>query len=429
MNLRMWLAVVAFGLGSAAAHAQEFTPPPAAELAPGESASVLLPALIAHSRHVAELEGGRLSGEGAEFLRELGRNAHFVVLGEDHGNAGIAEFAAAYWRELNALGYEYAALEIDPYTAAALERELRAGGLAAWGSFLAERNGALGAPFVNWRSEAELAEAIVETSTARQRPAIWGLDQVFIGGATWQLREIAAHTRSERARALAEALAADAVGLDGFARIDPERLGELRAALTHRRDARLAEWVDAMMASRRIYGPFTGGGGEAYFANHERETLMKRLFLAQYEAAAHTDQQAPRVMLKFGSYRTYRGATPTQVQGLGGFVTEFATSRGQQAVTINVMCGPGGQLAQLLGEPVSCDAPREAMFPFLTPYIAADQVTVFDLRVWRLRPGRWEHLPAAMRAMISSFDVLVFVPNGAAAQLLPGLPPPAAPAE
>jgi hypothetical protein len=39
-------------------------------------------------------------------LRALGRASHFVVIGEVHGNRGIAEFAEAYWRDLNASGFD-----------------------------------------------------------------------------------------------------------------------------------------------------------------------------------------------------------------------------------------------------------------------------------------------------------------------------------
>src|SRR5262245_52586031 len=95
--------VIALMLVCGAAPAQEITPPPPA--AAGASAESLLPALIAHSRRSAAIVDGRLVGEGADFLRELGRNAHFVLIGEDHGYAGIAEFAAAYWRDLNEAGY------------------------------------------------------------------------------------------------------------------------------------------------------------------------------------------------------------------------------------------------------------------------------------------------------------------------------------
>ncbi len=126
--MRRLCAVVIAALLSTLASAQEITPPPPAP--PGASGAVLLPALIEHSLHYATLENGRLSGEGADFLRALGQNSQFILLGEDHGNSGIANFATAYWRELNAVGYQYAAIEVDPYLAEAVQRELRAGGAA-----------------------------------------------------------------------------------------------------------------------------------------------------------------------------------------------------------------------------------------------------------------------------------------------------------
>lgn len=329
MAIRTQVIALAAGLAAlGVAQAQELTPPPAVELAEGQTAADLLPALIEHSRHTATLRDGVLSGEGGEFLRALGADSHYVLIGEDHGNAGVAAFANAYWRDLNALGYQYAALEVDPYVAAALERELRAGGLRAWAAFLAEHGGVVGAPFVNWTEEAALAESIVRTSRAQERPAVWGLDQTFIGAAAWQLRDIADGAHSAAARGLAARLAASAAegGLSGFAKLDAAALVDLRDALSHRRDARWAALAEAMIVSHRIYQPFTGGGGEPYLANRERETLMKRLFLEQFEAALEADNAPPRVMLKFGGYHTYRGATPTWVQGLGGFVTEFATA-------------------------------------------------------------------------------------------------------
>lgn len=414
-------AAAALGLVSAA-WAQEITPPPPAPS--GAAPESLLPALIQHSRHSATMIDGRLAGEGADFLRELGRNAHFVLIGEDHGYAGIAEFAAAYWRDLNTVGYQYAALEIDPYVAADLERTLRAGGVAEWARYLAGRGGAMGAPFMAWAPEAALAEGIVRSSRTRREPAIWGLDQVFIGAAPWLLRDIADSARSREARTLAAALADEGAASDDrawFGKIDGARLQALRAALAGRADARWAERVDAMIVSHRIYQPFTSGHGEAYLANDERETQMKRLFQAHYEAAMRADREAPRVMLKFGSYHMMRGATPTHVQGLGGFVTEFAVARGQRAVSILAMCGPGGAVAQHEEAPLACDGLFTGPFSFLAAHVSRDEIAIFDLRVWRLRPGRWAHLPAEMRQLIDSYDVAVVIPGRPAAAALAGL--------
>ncbi|MEZ5994464.1 MAG: hypothetical protein R3C25_01785 [Hyphomonadaceae bacterium] len=427
--MRSLICVAAAMAVSSAALAQDFAPtaPPAQQLAPGQTAADLFPALIEHSRHVARLENGRLTGEGGDFLRALGAQSQFVLIGEEHGNAGIADFVSAYWSDLNAEGFGYAAVEVDPWVASSLERELRAGGVAGWASYLERNGGATGAPFFDWQAEALLAEAIVRSTPARG-PRIWGLDQVFIGAASPLLADIAAHAHDREARALAAELAAASAGdLDWLGASDAQQLIDLRAHLSGRRDSAYAELVDAMIQSQRIYRPFTGGGGEALLANIERENLMKQLFLARYRAAERADGRPPRVMFKFGAYHMYRGTTPTGPLGLGGFVTDFATANGTNALAVAVWCGPGSEVASLQGPPESCTQPFNEQAPFLAPFTDSEQITIFDLRVWKFRMSRWRHLPSEMRQLLMSFDVLVIVPNAAASQFLPGLSPPAPP--
>lgn len=417
------LAAAMAALAPAAYAQTEIAPPPSVQLADGVPASTLLPALIEHSRHTARIENGRLTGEGADFLRALGAKAQFVLIGEDHGNEGIADFATAYWRDLNAAGFNYAAIETDPWIAAALERELRAGGIPAWTRLAEANGGAVAAPFVTWAPEARLVVAVTETSRARRHPALWGLDQVFITSASLPLREVAASASSREARAAAAALAAQAESdrMSWLSRGDAQPLIDLRALLNGRRDVDEAASVDAIIQSQRIYRPFSGGGGEAYLANEERELLMKRLFLENYRAAERADGAPPRVMFKFGLGHMFRGASLTHVQGLGGFVTEFAhTTGGGGALSIAMACGPGGFVGTLDRPMVACDEYFAENYGFLGE-VVADQLTIFDLRVWRLRPGRWAHLPADAQQLIDSFDVLVVVPGGAGSTFLPGL--------
>ncbi len=421
------IAAAAALCGTALAQDIAPTPPPAgaANAAPAE----LLPALISHSRRLARIENGRLVGEGGDFLRALGARAQFVMIGEDHGNAGIADFATAYWADLNAAGFNYAAVESDPWVARALERELRAGGVEGWTAFLAPRGGAVGAPFFSWAPEARWADAIVRGARRGRTETLWGLDQVFLGAAPWLLREIATQARSNAARTMAGQFAEEARGdLNWLGRVDPARLTALRAALADRRDAPHARLVDAMIESRAIYGPFSGAGGEANLANDARERLMRRLFLEHYQRAERADGAAPRVMLKFGASHAYRGASMTWVQGLGGFVSEFAAARGTETLTVLALCGPGSFTASYQGPPTRCEEARYARdWAFMTPHLDPNAISVFDLRAWRLRPRRWAHLPAEVQRAIGSFDVLVFMPASPASEWLPGLAAPAMP--
>lgn len=419
-------SLAALALATGIAFAEPPTPPPPAPQ--GAEPQTLLPALIEHSRSTARLENGRLTGAGADLLRTLGAESQFVAIGEEHGNAGIAQFAEAYWRDLNAIGFNYAAIEVDPWVAEAMQRELRAGDSAAWARFIEPRGGAVVAPFFSWDAEAQFADAIVDTSRARREPALWGLDQVFLGAAPWLLTEIATNARDPEARAMAAQLAEEARGnLSWLGQSEAAPLEALRARLTHRRDARYADLMDAMIQSQRIYRPFSGGDGEAWFANVERETLMKQNFLAHYRAAERADGAPPRVLLKFGGYHIYRGATPTMAQGLGGFVNEFAVQNNARSLSIYAACGPGSATAGFAGPPTPCDEGFAETWSFLAPYVSADEITVFDLRAWKLRPRRWAHLPADARQLIASFDLLVIIPNARASEFLPGVTPPSPP--
>lgn len=420
-------AALAAGLiwASAPAIAQQPIPsPPSAET--GATPEQLLDALIRHSRHVATLSDVGLAGEGGAFLKTLGGASQFVLIGESHGNEGVAKFATAYWRDLNALGFNYAVIETDPWIAEAAERELRAGGVDAWAKFSSARGGAMAAPFLAWAPEAALAADIVTRSKARGAPALWGVDQVFIGAAPWMMREIAERAHTPAARAAAAKLVSGTVNpMTWFTQVDPQALVALRATLTDRRDADYARLVDAMIPSQRIYRPFTGGGGEAFVANTERERIFRRLFAEHYARAEAADRAPPRVMAKLGANHVFRGAAiNTQIQGFGGFVTEFATQRGTEALTILALCGKGGGEANLSGQSTPCaDDDFHKMWTFLHPHVDPQAVTIFDLRTWRLRPRRWASLPADVQRIIGSYDVLVFAPATSGSPLLQGVAP------
>lgn len=402
--------------------------PPAASAE--ASSAKLLDQLALHSRSSARIEGGRLTGPGAELLRALGRASHFVVIGEVHGNRGIAEFAEAYWRDLNASGFDYAVIETDPWVTAALERELRAGGFEAWTQFMSASGGTIAAPFFSWAPEARWAETMIHTSRARRAPVLWGVDQVFIGSAHWLITDFVARTRNAKAKAEAEALLASTeAGPMFMAQIDGKSIERVLAALGQHRDAADRELFEAMIQSKRIYAPFTGGGGEIYLANTERENLMRRLFLAHHTRGEKADGRAPRVLFKLGASHAQRGASPlTEVQGLGGFVSEFAAARGENALTLLVLCGPGAHTANLMGAPQLCtDSEYSKGWAPLWPHLVPEALTVFDLRSWRMRSRRWAHLDAPVQRMIASFDLLVVVAATEGSALLPLLSPPVFP--
>lgn len=385
--------------------------PPAA--APGAPAPELLQALVAHSRLALPMHGGRLTGPGGERWRTLAGASSHVVFGEQHGNAGIAAVAQAMWADLCAAGWRHAAFEVDPFVIAAFVDARRQGATAAWSRFLATRGGSTAVPFLGWAEEAELAASV---------PEPWGLDQVFIGSAGWLLRDLLQQPRSglgPAARTAVQAWMADAgTAADALGRVDPAPLA--RAAAAARPGSTAQALLSALHASARVYAPFTGGAGEVTTSNAHREQAMKLLFARGVQRATRAGGPPPRVFVKVGGYHAMRGATPTGVQGLGGFVTELAAAEGRAVLTVLVLCGPGSMAAIHGAAPQPCDAAVDegGDWHFLRPWLDAREPVMFDLRTWRLRPRRLQSLPAEVQRVAGSYDLLVFVPAAPASKPL-----------
>lgn len=370
---------------------------------------------LSASRMTLEMKGAELSGPGADFLRGRIAGSHFVLIGEEHGVATIADSVRAMLPDLTKSGYRHFAIETDPYMAAKLEAMLRAGGTKAVAKFLAVDGNQFAIPFYNWSAEAELAAAAVKAN-ASSPPALWGLDQVFIGASAALLSDIAAQASNTEAQAFATKLAAQAKGnLEFLGKVDLSELAKLRGLLGAEQDRALAQLVDDVTLSARIYQPFVGvtTGLSVYGANLERETLMKRTFLTRYRAAG-----GPKVAFKFGANHMMGGLSATHVPSLANFVSEFALSEGKAAFKLLVLCGPETQAGDLMGKPAPCDMDIATDWPDLTGQVDAKQMTLFDLKAWKDRPSRWKHLPEETRHMIWAFDAVLYVPNGKPAAAL-----------
>ena len=364
---------------------------------------------LAASRMTLDVKGGKLAGPGADFLRARVAAAQFVLIGEEHGVATIADTVRAMLPDLTQNGYRHFAIETDPYIAAKLEEMLRAGGTKDVARFLGGAGNQFAIPFYNWSAEAALAEATVKAN-AGSKPALWGLDQVFIGASAALLNDVAAQTSNGEAKALAGALAAQAKGnLEFLGKVDLGELAKLRALLGAEQDRPLAQLVDDMTLSARIYQPFVGvtTGLSVYAANLEREALMKRTFLTLYRAAG-----APKVFFKFGANHMMRGLSSTHVPSLGNFAADLAASEGKSAFHVLILCGPGTKAGGLMGNAANCSLDLTKDFPDLISKVDAKQMTLFDLAPWKDKPRRWAHLSEDVRAMIWAFDAMLFVPNG-----------------
>lgn len=366
-----------------------------------------------------EMRDGHLSGPGSAFLEARAAESQFMLVGEEHGVADIAATVQALMARIGPLGYRHLAIEVDPWMTAKLEAMLRQGGTAAVATYLASDATRLSLPFYNWSSEAALAHAAVRAG-GDATPALWGLDQLFIGAAGPLLADIAAGASTAEARTLAGSLVTRATGnLEFLGTVELRELQELHALLDDERDREWARLAADMLTSARIYQPFvTGKGQSAYAANLERETLMKNTFLARLREAQAGGAPMPKVLFKFGSNHMFRGLSPTHVPSLGNFVADFALAHGKSAFSLLVLCGPGTRAGDFSGNEADCEIDVARNFPDLVAHVDAQVPTLFDLRAWKDHPRRWAHLAPEVREMIRAYDALLFVPGGKPARPL-----------
>lgn len=381
---------------------------PAAAAAAGTETK--LDTLIRTTSYRVEVENGTLAGPGAEWLAGRARDSRYVMLGEDHGNAGIARFAAGLAHLLGPLDYRYTAVEVDPLIAAELDARSRGEDLAALREYLERDGHGLAVPFYSWVEEAEFLRAAVRNGPPGAQ-ALWGLDQAFIGAAYVWLERIESLARTPAARAEASRLAAAAKAdiMSFLGTVDVAELERLRESLADPAEADARRLAGLLATSARIYGPFVRGGGSVYAANFERETLMKRLFVENARVAEAGDGRPPKVLLKFGANHVTRGLSSTHVPSLGNFLYETAALSGDEALSVLAVCGPGSAVADFMGNVTHADEPFAKSHGFLASHVSEPGFTLIDLGPWKDRPRLWRDLPPSTADAIWAFDALLIV--------------------
>lgn len=365
-----------------------------------------------------EAEAGELSGPGAARIVAWSRDAQFFLLGENHGSAGIARFATGVAKALGREGFRHTVVEADPLVTDHMVRLLKQGGMPAFAHWLATDQRQRAVPFFAWREEADFVVAALANGP------VWGVDQSFLAAAHVHLDAIAAQTRDPRARAMAQAMAAEARAdvIGWLPKVDRARITALRDAIPAR-DAAARRIADLLVQSAAIYSPFSGGQGSWHRANLARETLMKRSFLSYYDTAARRGSSPPRVLFKFGAWHLQRGLSETQVPSFGNFLAELALARYDRPVfNLRVMCGPGAEQVTFDGSVQSCADEFAPLAPALGTALSPDGETVFDLRPLRDKPRLWRDWPAEAKRLVWTYDAVVVIRGGGAATFI--APPP-----
>jgi hypothetical protein len=378
------------------------------------------------NRLAITLDKGTLSGPGAAPLLQASRQAQYVLLGEDHGVAEIAQFSSAYFNALAPAGFTTLVTENGAAVAGALEGMLkRPDPVAAIAKFHADYPDAIA--FYTMRQEAEMLASFALAAGPRFQQ--WGIDQEFVGAAKYLIGQMLAQPVNPAARAKLEALRqkeaaayqkAVATGnpLEYFLlSASNEDLDSLRPLLAGPKEQTALGLLDALLESRAIYQKsISKVPGDRDISNRMRVALLKRTLTARLGA------QEQKLLVKVGAYHAYKGVNPLSNRDIGNFLAERAEGQGRSSLHLIVLAAKGTQLRFAgAGKP-----PRAAPIEVdssAAKLLASAGVTDGSWSLFDLRPLRRDsHKLAAgdieLFSLINGYDFAVMIPEASASAQL-----------
>ena len=379
---------------------------------PVDPAAALLDSLLRAHRYDLSLDRGELAGAGASFLRQATRGAQFVVLGEGHNNADIPQYTSALFRQLaRDERFEYLVVESGPAMVAPAARAADSGGLPALQALV--RRYPNGLQFVA-DQELEMFADVVKASRARGLK-IWGVDQEFGGlHSLDRLRQIAPNDAArqlvsrvaDRARPFDQARYTDGTLRYISRKAEMADFDSLWVAFKPAPASEAARLIEGLRTSHRIYqnNIHAAARMSGYISNHEREELMKTLFLDYYDEARRAGTPLPRALVKMGHYHVIRGRNWGNQYSLGDMLVNLARANGQGAFAIgayaNNQSGDYGILA------------TNADYGVFATAATPGRVAIIDVRPLRAfaHAGRIKLTPEQARAVFG-FDALLFIGN------------------
>ena len=346
------------------------------------------------SRLVLDYDGNKFSGPAYDRLIEEGLDAHFFLVGEEHGIAENPKLLTQLFSDLAVQGYRRLAIEISPPMASLLDAALLDGGLDGLRALYAKPGGE--PAFFGMLEEAEMLASIRSVVPADE-PAFWGTDYEVAGDRAL-LRELEGLDPPESARAALDALVdasntswkqweetANPQFIFSFSG-DPALVAAVRDAWPDR-SPYADSILDALEQTLAINQLWVSGNG--YLSNVYRGELMRRNFLRHWQALG-SKADKPRVMAKYGASHVVRGLNMTRTFDIGALVPELAAIEGLDAVSMIVL--PGRESLTAVLDPtrwrfVSAPA-KDSYADGLEPLLEAaldDQFTLIDLRPLRRR--------------------------------------------
>jgi len=398
-------------------------------LTPAFAQSAPLEKALEQNRYQLVIDQGRLSGPGAQVLQQAIGEAHFLLIGEDHGTAEIPLFVSSLCDVAVPKGFHTMAIETGALATQQLQRwlEQKDGKYTQVAEF--EKNYPLSLAFYNMRQEYDmLHHCSADASPAKFK--LWGLDQEFVGSPKLILDNIlktnpgaaaAAQVRSllhKNDEAYAKALQSGNFSDLFIEKVSEKDLEELNRLLVTQGNAESRELAHELLQTSVIYQLFSKGlGGES---NRKRSLAMKERFSRNYVQSAKGGP-APKVILKFGAFHMFKGFNPLLNNDLGNYVTELADGLGLKSIHILVL---GVEGTKLEVEKVSTS---EQIAPFdlksgdyhlgfrpMLNLVLDQGWTLFDLRGLR-KDFKSSDVERDIERLTFGYDFLLLIPRVAAA--------------
>lgn len=388
--------------------------------APAETVDEKIDAIIQEHARPLSIQGDTLGHAGGQWLLTQASHAPFVLLAESHLTRETPQLTAAMLSELHRHGFGSFAIETGPIITDHAQALLSEGRQADLADLLV--NTPYTAAFIDYRPELDLIEHAVESGYQ-----LWGLDQVFAGGARFALSKLLGMAEDEATRErVSQALERARESFRHFAQTGDRSKGFLQSSHETTFESLRKDFegrpealgiIDELAASSLVYRLY--GAGANYESNYGRIQLMKR-HLAE---RLHGAEPGTKVVMKFGNYHMGRGYSPMNQLDLGNAAAELAAFRGGDSLHIQVSAleqeNEEGEFKSL-----------EGLMPYLPRFesrVPEDgSWTVFDLRPLR----KIFHDPAtrenreALAEMVWRFDVLMLTERFTRARQLEGIPKP-----
>ena len=346
MNRRDLLAAAGlFVLAGRRALTQTVSPRDVRPQSQGTPQTRLLEALRGNRLPITMTDGP--AGRGWDWLVKQARDAHFTLIGEEHGVAETAQLSAALFRSLRSSGYSRMAIELSPIIAQDIETAAKRGGLQGILNFFARPD--------TWspmylREEAQFLAAVIDASPRNER-VLWGLDREIFSDrylisrleARVPQRAKASFTRLKDASTNAFARQQQNPGPPFLFSDEPAVVSAVRAAWPDpdRESDMILRTLEESLAINAV-----ARTGTAWDSSDRRAQWKRDNFAALLRNASRRGSP-PKVMMKFGYNHMIRGANYVNIFDLGAMADEVATLNGGRAFHIIVLPGPGSRQAVL----------------------------------------------------------------------------------